>query len=264
MKGGGIMRRNIVAIPVGAALLSMQAPSSVAAQKYTKPPLAVVPASRVLVVPAPAQAPYRLGQELVFIKQPTFPNEAVRKIMTAGFEVRFFRTSGPTGMPKPWLMNQDDCDVFLTLLVKGLKFSRRRISLGGLGSQHWLNRSRDGYLEAGHFLAVIEQATPDDPPSTRDRWQVFRLTKAAQRAYFNQGFRIQVDPQPTSEGRPLSRPSEEARMKQLLAAVAKEISTRFNCYQARAIAQAEQPALPASGQPIVLAACRAVSPVGAL
>jgi len=221
------------------------------AQRYSKPPLRVVPAQSLLSVPAVSQPPYRQGQELVLVRRNSYPSDAARKLVGGGFEVRFFRVPGPDASPVPWLVNQDDCDIFLSLVVR-TKFSGTTARIGALQSNYWLTQQPNGYFSSGYYLVVIEQAAPPDPVSSVDRWQVFRLARASRAAYFQQGFRIQIDPAPAG-GRPADSPAEDVRVKQALNEIAREISTRLNCFRATPIANAPEAAEGAAQ--LALAAC---------
>ncbi|HZZ33439.1 MAG TPA: hypothetical protein VFE10_15770 [Phenylobacterium sp.] len=133
--------------------------------------------------------------------QNKLPAVATADLTQTAFELRLFRIEDADADPTPWRRSQDDCDVFLTLVFKHLKFRGDRVEIGPMDSRNWLTQPPGGFVEPGHYLLVIEQDSAPDPSSEVNHWEVFRLASALRAQYFNQGVRIEIDP-PEGHGGP--------------------------------------------------------------
>jgi hypothetical protein len=107
------------------------------ADAYRTPGLKVMPGEVVLMEPSQLQPPYSFGSNFSLTRQNHFPGSTAA-VMNRGFELRIFRVEGDKSPPRPWLQDQDHCDIFLSVVFKNLHFYGDKIDLGPLQKLHWL------------------------------------------------------------------------------------------------------------------------------
>jgi hypothetical protein len=255
-----MMPGKAILAPVAMGVFLTTAMAGAMAADYTKPELKVIPAEQqgMTLDAPPDKAVFRVDDDELRLKRGIPPSASVADdLANKGFEIRMFRTSNNHSDPEPWHANQNDCDVYLSLVFKGLKFSGDYAPVTDF-TDDWLVNSFFG-KSAGYFVMVVEEHTEDDPNRQKqapdDMWEVFRLKKDSAKDYFHLGRHFEVDPAAPGRGHGgAPSPDKEAKMKQLLDAAAKEISAKFNCYQPKPIlASGEQ-------QGLLVAAC---TPAGA-
>lgn len=180
---------------VAALLVAALTPDPVAAQaapsRFTNGQLLVIAANRF--VNEPSGTTFRSDEQFVLTRQPTATRGAA-----AGESVsmRIFSLQAGRNVPTE-LFLFEPCFVYLSLLLPVRVNAAGTINVGSL-SEDWLQPTRGGTVEPGHYLVVFERGAGDGH-------HLFRLNRADRDTYFRQGLLVRVVP-----ARSLSRDDVDA------------------------------------------------------
>lgn len=130
----------------------------------------------------PSGTTFRSNEQFVLTRQPPATRAAA-----AGESVsmRIFSLQAGNNMPTE-LFLFEPCFVYLSVLLPVRVNAAGTINVGSL-SEEWLQPTREGTVEPGHYLVVFERGAGDGH-------HLFRLNRADRDAYFRQGLLIRVIP----------------------------------------------------------------------
>ena len=226
------MRLRILSIGLACLVEVSISSGSVEAEDYSRPPITVLKKEQVVKLSGPdEELSIPWGSTLYLPRADSLTRLVREAVMGNDFEVRFFRMDGATGDPPQWGPDFVKCKVYLTHVVRKLKFQGDSVPVGIMSDPHWLSKSPDGSYGPGHFLMVIERESSIDAESRRDPdWEVFRLSADSAHDYFRAGIHITIRVS-KGESNPGLYVDDEGEVRDQLQQIASTIKSTLKCYK---------------------------------